>query len=725
MTNIEAQLAEEYALNTSRSFFLTGKAGTGKTTLLHKIIKNSVKNVAVVAPTGVAAINAGGSTIHSMFGFPLKIFVPSFDRVDVNSATNKALLKNHLRYRTDKRKIIQELDLLIIDEISMVRADTLDAIDYALKYTRKNQAPFGGVQLMVIGDLFQLSPIAREEDWSVLRHYYKSPYFYNAVSWKEANPLLIELKKVYRQEEQTFINVLNNIRNGIADENTLALLNDRYDPDFTALNNDSIVLTTHNYKADDINLKSLNNIKKRVHKFKAEVTGNFSDSSFPADETLTLKEGAQVMFLRNDTEDGAYFNGKLATVESIKDQDIKVRFLDDDKTYFLKKEKWENKVYTIDKETNEFSQEVKGSFTQYPVRLAWAITIHKSQGLTFEKAVVDVADAFAKGQTYVALSRCTNLEGMTLKSKVKPSSILVNSEVQSFYATAPSIEVMKSHLEEEKKMYSRKRLQRTFNLEFLLDDLQDWQQELEKKNIPEKPKAIELSMVLGQKIKHLTQVSKTFKSQLDSIYKTESKIQNDHLIIERANKAIGFFTSELYEKVILPLHEHIGVYAMKKGVKAYIRKTEDLQESFLGRLNTLYKADLLGQQIWTGKVNGKNDLPKLSKEASKAKSAKGDTYKISLNLFKEGKSIAEIADLRSMAKTTIEGHMARWIERGDLDISEFMDMRRVQSMIPFFHDLEDKKLTTFKNAIPFSTTFTEVKYVQAYLFSSKAKVEQE
>ena len=722
MTNIEAELAEAYALHTSKSFFLTGKAGTGKTTLLKKIISSSKKNIAVVAPTGVAAINAGGSTIHSMFGFPLKIFVPTFDRVDINAATNKALLKNHLRYRTEKRKIIQELDLLIIDEISMVRADTLDAIDYALKYTRKNQAPFGGLQVIVIGDLFQLSPIARDHDWAILRNYYRSPYFYNSIVWRETQPLLIELKKVYRQEEEAFIHLLNTIRNGNASAEILAHLNERYDPDFTTDNSDSIILTTHNYKTDDINLKALNNLHTKAHKFKAEITGNFSDSAQPADEILTLKEGAQIMFLRNDTDEGAYFNGKLAQILTIKKDDIKVKFNDDGTTYFLKKEKWENKIYTLDKETNEISQEVSGSFTQYPVRLAWAITIHKSQGLTFDKAVIDVEDAFAMGQTYVALSRCTNMHGMVLKSKVNNRSIRVNQEVKSYYDQATDIDVMQEGLQEAKNIYSRSKLRSSFNFDFLQDDLEDWKLEMEKKSIPEKVQAVELSMSLSQTMKNLSQVARSFQAQLDHLFKAYDLNKEVDQINERSAKAIGFFSAELTEKVIKPLHEHISKFSLKKNVKAYIKRSEDLYTLFWTKLKVLYAADFLGHKIWNDKEFKKTDLPQIKGVSEGVKSAKGDTFLITLNLYNEGKTAKEIAKERGMAVTTIEGHLAKWILKDKVKITKLMDIKRVTKIIPYFDKVNEHKLTDMKKAIPFHTTFTELKYVQAH-YNKKSKAD--
>lgn len=721
MTNKEAELAEQFALHTSQSFFLTGKAGTGKTTLLKKLIKQSKKNVAVIAPTGVAAINAGGSTIHSFFGFPLKIFVPSFDRVDLNVATNKALLKNHLRYKVEKRKIIQQLELLIIDEISMVRADTLDAIDYALKYTRKNQEPFGGVQLIVIGDLFQLSPIAREHEWSILRNYYRSPYFYNSIIWREASTMIIELKIVYRQEEEEFIHMLNTIRNGNTSSEVLAHLNERYDPDFSTSKQDSIILTTHNYKANDINLKALNNLSGRAYKFKAEVSGTFSDSAFPAEEYLTLKEGAQIMFLRNDTDEGAYFNGKLAIIEKIRGDDIKVKFHDDGKSYYLKKETWENKTYTLDNETNEISQEVSGSFIQYPVRLAWAITIHKSQGLTFQNAVIDVEDAFAMGQTYVALSRCTNMSGMVLKSMVNERSIKVNQEVKTFYESATDIKILQQGLQNAKNFYSKKKLRSTFSFEYLIDDLVDWKKMVEEKTIPGKAKVMDLFMKMDQCTKNISQISKSFQFQLDKVFQRYAESKDDTEIIDRTTKAIGFFSNEMIEKIIKPLHLHIGEYAMKKAVKLYLRKTEELQASFWGKLSDLYDASFLSESIWKEKQFKKDDLPKISGLSDKVKSAKGDTFKITLNLFKEGKNASEIAEIRSMAVTTIEGHLARWIKEGGIDIKDVVDPKVLKKIMPIVKSFEGDKLAELKNLVPSDISWGMLRCIVAYADGLKEK----
>ncbi|WP_235298014.1 helix-turn-helix domain-containing protein [Portibacter marinus] len=714
MQNQEAELAEAYALHTNQNFFLTGKAGTGKTTLLKRILDKSDKNTVVVAPTGVAAINAGGSTIHSMFGFPLKIFVPSFEKVDMNRATNRALLKNHLRYREDKRKVIQELDLLIIDEISMVRADLLDAIDYALKYTRKNQWPFGGVQVIVIGDLFQLSPIAREQDWAILRNHYQSPYFFHSKIWQECNPFLIELKKVYRQEQQDFIDVLNKIRNGHVDKQVMHTLNQRYEPDFTTEKSETIVLTTHNATADDINLKALNALDAKARKYKAEIDGNFSESSFPIDEVLTLKKGAQIMFIRNDMEEGAYYNGKLARIESIGHEDIKVKFLDEDRSYYIKKVKWENKVYSLDQETNEISQEVVGSFTQYPVRLAWAITIHKSQGLTFDRAVIDIGNAFAMGQSYVALSRCTNLEGMVLTSKLNPRSVKVNPQIQQYYQTAPELNVLKTHLQKAKNLYALQKIRRAFTLAYLKDDLDEWQKVMQTKTIPEKNKAVKTLMNISQSHQKMASIAHTFQAQLDHLFKTYKETEDSSPIVQRSRKAIAFFSEEIFHQLIVPAFEHISLYARKKGTKAYIKVCRNMLKSFWASLERLYKLKFEGQKIWEGKELTKEDLPAYDDDMTSAAMIEGNTFEITLEMHRAGASIEEIAAQRSMATSTIEGHIAKWIKTGQIDIYKVMNKIKVGKILKGMEAENERRLSVLKSKLDFDVSYAELRFVNAY-----------
>jgi len=424
MDNAEFDLAEQFVLHTRKHCFVTGKAGTGKTTLLKRLVERTRKNVVVVAPTGVAAVNAGGTTLHSMFGLPLTCFVPSDDIVDLNIATNRQrLLGERLRLNGEKRQILAELELLIIDEVSMVRADVLDAVDVVLRHVRGNPRPFGDVQLLVIGDVHQLPPVVKDAEWDILKTYYRSPYFFDSRLWPELNAAHIELQKIYRQQDERFLELLNDIRNRRLDAEGYRLLKERYDPDLEPIQSGSVLLTTHNRKADDVNSAALARLPGRMHEFAARIDGEFPEPMFPCDAVLQLKVGAQVMFIRNDSEAGAYFNGKLAIVKRIDGTDIAVTFRDSAQEYKLHEEIWENVGFRTDETTGKIIREAIGTFRQYPLRLAWAITIHKSQGLTFDKVVVDAGRSFAAGQVYVALSRCRSLEGIVLHSLITPLAL--------------------------------------------------------------------------------------------------------------------------------------------------------------------------------------------------------------------------------------------------------------------------------------------------------------
>jgi ATP-dependent exoDNAse (exonuclease V) alpha subunit len=391
--------AADFVNNTSRHIFLTGKAGTGKTTFLKYIRQNTRKKCVVVAPTGVAAINAGGVTMHSFFQLPLGPFLPVTHRLSGEGVTDQYTLFKNIRVSDDKREIFRDLELLIIDEISMVRCDMLDATDAILRYFRKMpNTPFGGVQVLYIGDLFQLPPVMPDAQWSLLREYYESPFFFHSKAVQQAPPVYIELKKIYRQSQQTFIDILNRIRNAQATRQDLATLNNR----MTAQPQEGVkyvTLTTHNVKADKINFEELAKLPGRSYEFKGVVEGDFPDKTLPTDPVLQLKEGAQVMFIRNDkNEDRRFFNGKLATVSRIDDDGIRVVLAESDEELLLEQETWNNIRYSYNQQEESIDEEKLGSFTQYPIRLAWAITIHKSQGLTFQNAIIDAGDAPGSSQ---------------------------------------------------------------------------------------------------------------------------------------------------------------------------------------------------------------------------------------------------------------------------------------------------------------------------------------
>ncbi|MDR2087279.1 MAG: AAA family ATPase, partial [Dysgonamonadaceae bacterium] len=420
------QLAEDFINQTSEHLFLTGKAGTGKTTFLKHISKYTHKKTIVTAPTGVAAVNAGGTTLHSLFQLPLEPYIPG---------ASQTFKKNLFRFSKQKLEMLRQLELLIIDEVSMLRADTLDAIDDFLRYIRRNQyQPFGGVQVLYIGDMFQLPPVAQKDEWELLKTHYQSTFFFHAKVIEKTKPVYVELKKVYRQKDASFVNLLNRIRNNNTTPEDFQTLNERYNPYFNPPETENyIILTTHNYKADNINNRKLAELPAQEHLFSGETHGDFPDYSLPTDKQLRLKKGAQVMFLKNDTEEPRrYYNGKIATISRIDSDQIYVYIADTNTEILIKRETWENKRYYLDKESGEIKEELLGSFSQYPIRLAWAITIHKSQGLTFEKAIIDTGNSFAAGQTYVALSRCISLDGIVLFSKIHPNSILTDNYALEF-----------------------------------------------------------------------------------------------------------------------------------------------------------------------------------------------------------------------------------------------------------------------------------------------------
>ncbi|HNZ84772.1 MAG TPA: AAA family ATPase, partial [Paludibacteraceae bacterium] len=423
-TNTELELAWRCVVQTGTLLFLTGKAGTGKTTFLHQLKTTSPKRMVVLAPTGIAAINAGGVTIHSFFQLPFAPYIPGTEfATDTKYQFNK-----------EKINIIRSLDLLVIDEVSMVRADLLDSVDAILRRYRRTTVPFGGVQLLLIGDLHQLSPVIKEEERRLLEAYYPSSYFFNSKALQKTAYLTIELKQVYRQSEKHFLDLLNQIRDNKATSTTLEELNKRYIPDFIPpAGEEYIRLTTHNHQAQTINDQHLAKISSPAFSYKAQVNGNFPQHAYPADELLTIKEGAQIMFIKNDVSfPKRFYNGKIGKVTHVDEHVIEVQTNDDPEPFSLQKAVWTNAKYVLNKETNEISEDIEGTFEQYPIRLAWAITIHKSQGLTFDKAIIDIASSFAHGQTYVALSRCRTLNGMVLNSPISHRAIIKDAVIHDF-----------------------------------------------------------------------------------------------------------------------------------------------------------------------------------------------------------------------------------------------------------------------------------------------------
>lgn len=432
------EVAEDYVNFTSRNVFLTGKAGTGKTTFLKNLIATSPKRILVAAPTGVAALNACGATLHSLFQLPFGV-TPEGKNAEMSSKSYFAR-----KFKRNKLKLLRSIDMLVIDEVSMVRADTLDAVDYCLRRIRRNSRPFGGVQLLLIGDMNQLPPVAREEDWAILQDFYPSIYFFDSKVYSKADFITIELDQVFRQKDERFLKLLQGVRDKTLTYSDILLLNKRFDEEFCRSDEAEswINLCTHNSMADSLNNERLDAIQKPEFEFEAIIQGEFPEAIYPCEKVLHLKVGARVMFTKNDLNK-RFVNGTLGRIVDIREEAgfemIKVA-IDDGAEIWVERADWENTRYVVDKDTQEISQEVIGIFTQFPLRLAWAITIHKSQGLTFDRVIIDAAESFAHGQVYVALSRCRSLDGIILSSQIKTTAIIPDSKIDEFnFYTAQNV----------------------------------------------------------------------------------------------------------------------------------------------------------------------------------------------------------------------------------------------------------------------------------------------
>ncbi len=543
-TNRVFNLAVELVNQSSRNIFLTGKAGTGKTTFLRHIRKNCSKEIAVVAPTGVAAINAGGVTIHSFFQLPISPFIPESNAFNENGKeiADKHSLINRLRFNSDRRKVLQQLELLIIDEISMVRCDTLDAIDTVLRHIRQRpHDPFGGVQVLFIGDMFQLPPVVPNAEWNILSSFYNSPYFFDSRVMRDKPAVYIEFDKIYRQSDELFIKALNQVRNNRLDEEGLQILDSRFQPAFQrGRDSGYIILTTHNAKADDINLIELQKLTGQKYFFDAIIEGDFPEKAYPAESSLELKIGAQVMFIRNDMDKSRrYFNGKIGTVMEIEDEKILVLCKGDPDAIEVSRHEWKNVRYTLNNSSRQIDEEEMGSFTQYPLRLAWAITIHKSQGLTFEKAIIDAGEAFAPGQVYVALSRCTNLEGMILKSKVRAHGLFSDKRIVEFAQTAASSDALQKEVELSRNSYRLFLLQNHFDFKQIGENAQLIQDYIIEHNGSFNDKALPWIGKLADQVSAIQQVAGKFGIQLAQLFQ---QVEGEEDVLQqRIDAAVNYF----------------------------------------------------------------------------------------------------------------------------------------------------------------------------------------
>ena len=532
------ECAMEFAVNTDRNIFITGKAGTGKTTFLRKFREQTTKQIAVVAPTGVAAINAGGTTIHSFFHLPFTPFTPT--------PSGRSSLISRIKMNKTRRSVIRELEVLVIDEISMVRADVVDAIDAVLRTIRNRRSePFGGVQMIFIGDMHQLSPVAKADEWNIVSEYYESVYFFHSHVIKEHPPVYLEFDKIFRQSDNQFIKVLNEVRNNSLSTEGINLLKSRYIPDFNPPTEENyITLTTHNYSADNINSAEMNKLKTSIHQFPAIVKGSFPENAFPVDEILELKEGAKVMFIKNDTETPRrFYNGKIGVITSINNDIVTVECPEDHHEISVSTLTWENIRYSTNQETNVIEEEIIGTFEQIPLRLAWAITIHKSQGLTFDKAVIDAGKAFSPGQVYVALSRCKSLEGIILKSPVIYESISVDEQVVQFSSSKPDEVFINSELENARKQFKNSLLLQLYNFNPIYNAARSWYFATKGEEPSFNEETIPFTDEICKQLEQIDQVAEKFKVQLNRIVSPDNV--DTQFLSERLNSSSAYFIEKL------------------------------------------------------------------------------------------------------------------------------------------------------------------------------------
>ena len=718
--NIELNTAWEFVEKTGKSVFLTGKAGTGKTTFLKRVVEESKKRVVVVAPTGIAAINAGGVTIHSFFQLPLHPFIPGMK------------IESKFAFSKEKRSIIKTIDILIIDEISMVRSDLLDAIDSVLRRFRNRHKPFGGVQLLMIGDLQQLSPVVTDEDVQFLSQYYPSPYFFGSHALARTDYVTIELKEVYRQQDAVFISMLNAVRGGRPSIEVIRALNSRYCPGFVPPPDEGYIrLTTHNHIADEYNSRQLSLIDDQAHSFEAEVSGNFPESSYPVDFRLELKAGAQVMFVKNDpSSDKRYYNGKIGIVTDFYEEYIMVQCPGEDEKIAVEPLEWENSRYVINEQTQEMESEVIGIFRQYPLRLAWAITIHKSQGLTFDKAIIDAASAFASGQVYVALSRCRTLEGMVLATPLRQDAVITDLRVEDYIEGQEAAAVRSlSRLDSIKEEYYKELLGELFDF----NELASLQKRMLGvcKDFPsgsvvglaQKHNDIlndlgEMVVPVGIKWQKII-AQKPFEEIVSSEFRL--RIRNGcSYFLEQINTAYGDFLEKTADikaenKELLKRYGNIWndldfeLKVIRNLLKAMSVQDFTTDGYLRERQIAVYEAsDFVPKQLKTPKKTGRTSEKKPVKEK------KEDTKVTTFKLYKQGYSIKEIAKERDLNQQTIVRHLAHYVAKGMLSVDEFVSQSKIDAVREAMASLGGPKgLAAIKGACPEDVTYQDIVLVIA------------
>ena len=750
-----AQYVLDFVNQTHRSIFLTGKAGTGKTTLLHQIIASTYKNVMVAAPTGIAALNAKGVTLHSLFQLPIATFVPSTAvnislAENMNVVTPKTLMQRQ-KMNAYKRRTLRKLELLIIDEVSMLRADTLDMINTVLKSVRGSSAPFGGVQVLFIGDLLQLPPVVKPQEWELLQRYYKGIFFFHSKVIEENPPLYLELEKVYRQSDTNFVKILNHLRNNEISKEDMQALQPYIRPSFRPQHNDGyITLTTHNYKADQINAAAFASIKGKEYHYQAQVKGDFPEYLYPLDVQLSLKVGAQVMFVKNDLDiPKRYYNGKIGEVVYLSEEEIRVKLADEDTVIEVSTYEWENVRYKSKSESEEIEQEVLGTFIQYPLRLAWAITVHKSQGLTFDKAVIDLEDVFTSGQAYVALSRLRSLDGLVLLSPFQDKELHTSLDIINYATQKAAPESLEGILSEDKKEFLEKELLRAFSW---FEVATQWKIHANsyKAETGKSLKsqfhtwAVEQSKACDAIIVH----SEKFLKQLRSILATPN--YDLSFLMERFEKAYEYFFP-LWERIAFDtFYTHFQINN-KKQVKTFSeeltaledmvielivrllkdriiftslleKQSNDWEKTDFDRANS-YRERLLEkvlQQWRDNTLSGKLMEDPVEIAQPKEKKKRISTYEQTLLLWQQHKSIPQIATQRKIHERTIYDHMARLVGEGKIEVTELLSTDEISTLEAAFAQSSEDTLTAIREIVGEEYPWETLKIFKAYYTKNKA-----
>ncbi len=720
-----ATLAARFVNSTNRHVFLTGKAGTGKTTFLHKLAASTHKRYVILAPTGIAALNAKGVTIHSQFLFPFGAYLPEKHRpLDIpehGAFHDQDTLTRRHPLNAIRRNVLRELDLLIIDEVSMLRADVLDAIDFRMRAVRQNRnQSFGGAQVLLIGDLYQLPPVVKEDEWRVMQRYYASMHFFESHVMRQHGYAHIELDRIFRQQDGNFIHILNNLRNNTVTQEDVTELNKHYKATISEEETEGVItLTTHNYKADELNQRALAKLPGKLFTFDAEIEPDFPESMYPVLQRIELKVGAQIMFVKNDMEK-AYFNGKLAKVVAIDKDGITVRMDPGSGTgvgeeYKLKREIWENKRYVVNTNTKQQDEEVIGSFQQYPIKLAWAITVHKSQGLTFSKAIIDVGSAFAPGQVYVALSRLRSLDGLILRTRIDPSVVSNDKDVVAFTQRGTEQQPLPDQLAVQQREYLRLLLSGTFDFGDLLRKVEYTQKDHPETAEFEDERMKTALKLFQEKLRSEEENTQKFRGQLMRLLQEDKREE----LLVRIEKG-GAYYGDMLQAQMKALFQHMAQAEMLSRTKDYANSLKEIDGMLMKKVSTIAKVGYLAKCILDGTTVEKRpelekgiaakraamvgearawaeeNKPKTKSRTGRKRLAEGDegweefnrlkqertkrtgkkptgaTYETTYALVKAGFSLEQVAAERSMAKSTIEGHFARGIEEGALEINALM-----------------------------------------------------